>query len=170
MSTPQVRSRELLTDEGYLVATVEQKKRFPDRKKHECVHCRHQPMIEVSVDLWNAFDLIAVHPLLKETMFIQVTSASNHASRRNKVLSSFEAKLVLLAGARIRIHSWRKDEKLNRWVVREEEIVLRAFDQAPHYPNTVEEMREIRRREKMPDLPPGATLPLCPILDEDLPF
>ena len=156
--TPQLRSREMLTNEGWLVSTVEQQKSFPDKKKGPCEYCHHQPMVEIRVDLWNAFDLIAEHPLYKERMYIQVTEASNHSHRRNKVLASFEAKLVLLAGARVKIHSWRKDERLNRWVVREEEITLRDFAQAPHYPNSVREMREIRRRAKAPDLPPGATL------------
>ena len=161
--------QKLLTDQGWLVSTVEQKKRFPDRKKGPCPQCGHQPMIEVSVDLWNCFDLIAEHPFLKQRLYVQVTSASNHATRRNKVLSSFEANLLLLAGARIVIHSWRKDEKLNRWVARYEEITLKDFAQAPHYPVTVREMREIRRRAKAPDLPPGATLKFED-LGEDLPF
>ena len=156
--TPQLRSREMLTEEGWLVWTVEQHKSFPDKKQEPCLHCGHQPLVEIKLDLFGCFDLIAEHPLYKERLYVQVTSYTNHATRRNKVLSTFETKLLLMAGARVKIHSWRKDERLNRWVIREEEIKLRDFAQAPHYPNSVREMREIRRRAKAPDLPPGATL------------
>jgi hypothetical protein len=170
MSTPQIRSRELLTEEGYLVATVEGKKRFPAKGKGPCRTCGHQPLVEISVDLWNCFDLIAEHPQKRERIYVQVTSHTNHATRRNKILASFEAKLVLLAGARILVHSWRKDERLNRWTIREEEITLKDFQQAPHYPSTVAQLMEIRRRAKKPDLPPGTTLEFSPILDSEIPF
>ncbi len=158
MSTPQVRSRELLADEGYLVATVESIKRFPPKdpaKRVPCRACGHAPLVEIKVDLWNCFDLIAEHPQKQERIYVQVTSAANHATRRNKVLSSFEAKLVLLAG---------------RWTIREEEITLKHFQQAFAYPNTVKALQEIRRKAKKPDLPPGTSLPFSPILDSDTTF
>jgi hypothetical protein len=170
--TPQVRSRTNLAARGYLVATVESKKRFPDKKKHACPTCGHTPMIEVSVDLFNCFDLICEHPQRKERMYVQVTDQSNHSKRRNKILASFEAKLVLLAGARILIQSWRKDEKINRYMLREEEIVIADFKQAVSYPDTVAELLEIRRKEKKPDLPPGSTLNFChgSVDFSDIPF
>ena len=167
MSTPQVRSREMLQDQGYLIATVEARKSFPDKKKSACRVCGHQPMIDIKADLFNAFDILAVHPEKKEFAFVQVTSAANHSTRKNKILASMEAKLVLLAGAKIWVHSWRKDEDLNRWVVREEEITLKDYAQAPHYPNNVKQLLEIRRRAKAPDLPPGSTLPLSPDLGQE---
>ena len=160
MSTPQLRSRELLTEQGFLVATVEARKSFPDKKKQACRVCGHQPLIEVRTDLFGCFDLLAVHPLTQEVAFVQVTSYEHHSARRNKVLASFETKLVLLAGCKVWIHSWRKDERLNRWVIREEALSLKHFAQAPHYPSTVRQMLEIRRKAKAPDLPVGSTLPL----------
>jgi hypothetical protein len=42
--------------------------------------------------------------------------------------------------AKIFIHSWRKDERLNRWTIDEEEITLKHFAQAFAYPNTVKEL------------------------------
>jgi hypothetical protein len=170
MSTPQQRSRDLLTEQGFLVATVEARKSFPDNKKSACRACGHQPQIDYLTDLFGFADIFAIHPETKEIALVQVTTNTHHATRRNKILSSFEAKLVLLAGGEIWIHSWRKDSKLNRWIVRGEEITLKDFEQAPHYPNTVRELTEIRRKEKKPDLPPGADLPFSPILDNDLPF
>lgn len=168
--TPQLRSRKDLTDRGYLVSTVEQSKRFPDRKKKPCNCCKRPYLIEVKVDMWNIFDLVAVHPQYeREIVFVQVTgdSGGNHAARRNKILGSMEAKLVLLSGAKILIQSWKKVN--NRFQVREEWIRLKDYAQA-NYPDTVAELVEIRRKEKLDDLPPGTTIPFAPILDADIPF
>lgn len=158
--TPQARSRANLTERGYLVGTVESKKRFPDKKKHSCKACGNQPMIEISSDLWNVFDMVIVSPGSFLTAFVQVTSRNNHATRRNKILASMEAKLVLLSGARILIQSWEQKEERGRWEVKDEWITLEHFRTALHYPNTVAELVEIRRKEKKPDLPEGSTLPL----------
>lgn len=171
MSTPQVRSRELLTERGFLVGTVESTKKFPARDKKApkppCRACGHQQMVEISVDLWNVFDLIALHPETSEKVFVQVTAGTHHSDRKNKILASMEAKLVLLSGAKILIQTWNKDEKENRWKVREEEITLKDFAQAFAYPNTVRELQEIRRKERKDDFPPGTTLPLSPDLGQE---
>lgn len=175
MSTPQQRTRDNLTARGYLCGTVEGKKRFPDRKKHACKACGHVPMIEISVDLWNIFDLVAIKPLPEyeqdhhAPVFVQTTSRANHSTRRNKILGSMEAKLVLLSGARILLQSWGQNEK-KRWECRDEWIGLDQFESAHHYPNTVAELVEIRRKSKKDDLPPGSTLPLAIIPDSEMPF
>jgi hypothetical protein len=175
--TPQLRSRLNLTGRGYLVSTVESKKRFPDKKKQPCPVCQHKPMIEISVDLWNCFDLIALKPgTIDEDyeiltvprmswLFVQVTTQDHHADRKNKILGSMEAKLVLLSGAKILLQSWKKVD--NRFQLREEWITLRDFESAHFYPNTVAELMEIRRKEKLDDLPPGSTLPLSPDLGKE---
>jgi hypothetical protein len=176
--TPQQRSRDNLTARGYLVGSVERRKRFPDRKKSPCSICKNQPMIEISVDLWNIFDLVAVLPggdarnHLPCTVFVQTTSRTNHATRRNKVLASMEAKLVLLSGARILIQSWKQpDGEWGRWMCFDEWLTLADYAQAPHYPNSVAELVEIKRKAKFPDFPPGVTLPLSGDLkDEEMPF
>jgi len=175
MSSPQQRTRDNLTARGYLCGTVEGKKRFPDRKKSTCRACGHVPLIEISVDLWNVFDLVAVHPFPPmngvEVVFVQATTRVNHSTRRNKILGSMEAKLVLLSGARILIQSWRQKSAGARWEVFDEWITLDQFKDAHHYPNTVAELVEIRRKEKKPDLPIGSTLPLRSGVDlDDLPF
>jgi hypothetical protein len=41
--TPQQRTRDNLTARGYLVGTVEKKKKFPDKKKRPCKMCGHSP-------------------------------------------------------------------------------------------------------------------------------
>ena len=167
--TPQLRTRQRLTEMGYLVATVETKKRFPDKKKHQCKACGHLPMIEVSVDLWNVFDIIAVKPGESEflqtrhnpVVFVQTTTRANHSTRRNKILASMEAKLVLLSGASILIQSWRQEGgEGSRWQCFDEWITLDMYDSAPHYPNTVAELMEIKRKARKPSLPKGSTLPI----------
>lgn len=171
--TPQQRTRENLTARGFLVGTVEKKKKFPDRKKSPCKACGHQPMIEISSDLWEVFDIVAIHPGMigpvTMIVFVQTTSRTNHSTRRNKILASMEAKLVLMSGARILIQSWRQENGSNRWQFFDEWITPDQYKQAPHYPNTVAELVEIRRKEKKSDLPPGTTLPLAVDFDE-IPF
>ena len=185
-TTPQQRTRENLTARGYLVGTVEKKKKFPDRKKSPCRACNHQPMIEISSDLWEVFDIVAVKPLMPykprslgitsticgpDIVFVQTTSRNNHSTRRNKILASMEAKLVLLSGARILIQSWRQpDGARTAWQSYDEWITLEMYDQAPHYPNTVAELVEIKRKEKKPDLPKGSTLALSTVEFDEIPF
>ncbi len=183
--TPQQRTRDNLTTRGYLVGTVEGKKRFPDKKKSQCRACGHIPMIEISVDLFNIFDIVALHPLEKKQdspvfysqfanpiVFVQTTTRANHATRRNKILGSMEAKLVLLSGARILIQSWNQvGGQGSKWQFFDEWITLDQFKDAHFYPNTVAELVELRRKEKKPALPKGSTLPLETIEDFDnLPF
>ncbi len=170
--TPQQMTRNNLTARGYLVGTVERRKKFPDRKKGPCRACGHQPMIEISSDLWEIFDIVALHPLEGKqegpfyyqhgnpVVFVQTTSRANHSTRRNKILGSMEAKLVLLSGARILLQSWSQKSAGGRWECKDEWITLKEFESAHHYPNTVAELVEIRRKEKKPDLPSGSTLPL----------
>src|SRR5580658_8209814 len=103
MSELQRRTEALLRDRGYLTGSVERRKRFPSRGKTACSACGALPMIDIASDLFNVFDLIGFRPgyghLDDEVVLVQVTSASNHADRRNKILASAEAKLCLLSGA-----------------------------------------------------------------------
>ena len=154
-------------------------------------------MIEISSDLWEIFDLVAVKPADPSTsgwgatqngrltvedfspahlakhphiVFVQTTSRNNHSTRRNKILASMEAKLVLLSGAHILVQSWRQKEPGAKWQVFDEWIGIGDYAQAPHYPNTVEELMEIKRKAKLPDLPPGTEMQYEPIDDGELPF
>jgi hypothetical protein len=175
--TPQQRTRDNLTARGYLVGTVEKKKRFPDKKKHQCRACGNIPMIEISSDLWEVFDIVALKPgrmeYIGETgvVFVQTTSRTNHSTRRNKILASMEAKLVLLSGARILIQSWRQEGGAgSRWQAFDEWITLEMYASAHHYPNTVAELVEIKRKAKMDDLPPGAEIKFEGVKDSQIPF
>ena len=169
--TPQQRTRDYLTERGWLVATVERRKRFPDRKKHQCAVCGNRPMIEISSDLWEIFDLVAVHPEKScGCLFVQTTSRVHHATRRNKILASMEAKLVLLSGHLILLQSWRQSAEYSRWQAVDEWITIDQFSQAPHYPADVKGLMEIRRKDKKDFYPPGTELKYGAIKDSDLPF
>ena len=174
--TPQARTRQYLTDRGYLVGACEARKSFPAKGKSACKACGHVPLVSVSVDLWNIFDLVALKPISGDgsfsyggTVFVQTTSRANHSTRRNKILSSMEAKLVLLSGASILLQSWAQDGDTRRWSAKDEFITLADFRSALHYPNTVAELVEIKRKAKRPDFPKGSTLPLGDEFDDDLP-
>ena len=158
--TPQQKTRDHLTAQGFLVGTVESRKSFPDKKKSVCHACGHAPLISVSVDLWNVFDVLAIHPFTAEIILIQTTSRANHSTRRNKILSSMEAKLVLKSGIKILLQSWAQDADTRRWTPKDEWITLKDFKSALHYPNDVAGLIEIKRKAKRPDLPKGSTLPL----------
>jgi hypothetical protein len=149
-------------------------------------------MIDIAHDLWNVFDLIAVRPRMhgffpasefmerrnfdmeSGVVFVQVTSSANHATRRNKIIASAEAKLCILSGCLILIQSWRKKE--NRWQALDEWISIDQFVQG--LPDTVEQFYEDERRlklldrkSKLPPLPPGSTLPVSEYLeDAEIPF
>lgn len=173
--TPQQRTRNNLTVRGYLVGSVERRKKFPDRKKSPCRACGHQAMIEISSDLFEVFDIVAFKPTPfpvagQDIVCVQTTSRNNHSTRRNKILASMEAKLVLLSGARILIQSWRQETGSKKWQAYDEWITIEMYAQAPHYPNTVAELQEIKRKEKRPDLPPGTTIPFGEIKDAEIPF
>jgi hypothetical protein len=171
MATPQQRSRDNLTSRGYLVDSVERRKRFPDKKRKPCAACGEQPCIDIKADLFGFADLVAFRPVPNpDIVLVQTTSRTNHATRRNKILASMEARLCLLAGARILLQSWAQKGEGERWQVTDEWITLKDYEQAPHYPNTVHELLSIRRKAKAPDLPPGTELPFGAITDDSLPF
>ena len=167
MSDLQRRSMDHWRDQGYLVASVEHRKRFPAKGKPKCRACGHMPMIDIAVDMFGCFDLEVIHSD-GTIAFIQVTSHSNHATRREKILSSGEAKVCCIAGFKIIVESWKKVE--GRWQLRDEELTL---DQFPvDLPTSALDLYEMQRRAKLPELPAGATLFQKPefIQEEDIPF
>jgi hypothetical protein len=178
MSDLQHRSEELLKRRGFLTASVERRKTFPAKGKQHCKACGQVPLVNISVDLWNVFDLICLKIpsafKVSDIVFVQVTGSSNHATRRNKIIASSEAKLCLLSGARILIQSWKKVQ--HRYQVHDEWISLDQF--AVGLPDTVEQfyidqarLNLLDRKKHLPVLPPGTTLPLAEGLkDDEIPF
>lgn len=170
MSELQRKTEKLFREKGYLTASVEKRKRFPDKKRRACAVCHAQPMLDIAVDLWNVFDLLAVRPVKNDSgparVLIQVTDRTSHSKRRNKIIASSEAKIALSAGFSILIQSWRKEG--NRWQAQDEWISKDQF--CFGLAETAEQFYEDERRKKMPDLPAGSTLPLSDLSDESIPF
>ena len=178
MSDLQRRTEALLRSKGYLTASVERRKRFPARGKPACKACGALPMIDIAADLWNVFDLIAIRPLQPQqtgcvrvenknpVVFIQVSSASHHADRRNKIIASAEAKLCLLAGACILIQSWKKVN--NRYQAHDEWISLDQF--AFGLADTAEQFYEDEKRQKLLSRDPPGRMFSEPIAEDEIPF
>ena len=165
MSDLQRRTEALLQKRGYLTGSVERRKTFPAKGKQRCHACGQTPLISISVDLFNCFDLIAFRPSdgsqeNTAVILVQVTSAANHATRRNKIIASNEAKLCLLSGVQILVQSWRKKD--NRWQPLDEWIALNQF--ADGLPDTAEQFYEER------GLPAHKARAVSPIKDSELPF
>jgi len=158
VSVLQHRSMEHWRKQGYLVAPVEHRKRFPAPGKLACRCCGHRQMIDIAVDMFNCFDLLAIHPIwqggIANVVLIQVTDSTSRSKRREKIVTSPEAKLCSLAGIRILLETWKKRD--NRWQVTDEWI---SIDQFPvDLPTTVAGFEEKRRKEKLPDVPEGGEL------------
>lgn len=163
MSDLQRRSEQLLRSKGFLTASVERRKRFPDPKARKCQACGSVRMLDIASDMFGVFDLIAFK---HGVVLVQVTDRTSHSKRRNKILASPEAKLCLLHGALILLQSWRKVD--NRWQAQDEWLTLDMFPK--DLPATVEELYEAERKKKLPALPPGSTLIPDPDCAKDLPF
>ncbi len=102
MSSPTQRSKNLLEDQGYLVAVVE----------------KWNAHAKIRQDLFGFVDLIAIRE--GETLGVQTTSYSNVSARINKIAEHENVGMVRKAGWRIVVHGWHKVK--NRWVVREVDI------------------------------------------------
>lgn len=104
---------------GYIVAKVEQ--RIP--------HCF------VTRDAFNIFDLLAASRG-GGIVGVQVTSGSNGAARRDKILAEPQARVWIESGGRIFLHLWAKRNDRTAgarklYSLKEEEIVLADFPTAP---------------------------------------
>lgn len=174
MSDLQRRTEALLRGKGYLVASVERRKRFPDPKSKKCQACGLVRFLDIASDMFNVFDLACFRPTGGGVVLVQVTSSSNHASRRNKILASNEALLCLLSGASILVQSWRKVD--NRWMPHDEWISRDQFvtglaETAEQFYADQQRLNLLDRKKRLPALPPGTTLPLSGGLDdESIPF
>lgn len=103
MSSPTQRSLKRLRDEGWTVWVVEYWNGFTRRR----------------VDLFNAFDLLAVRG--EETMAIQTTSASNVSARVKKIEANEYVPVLRKAGWGLMCHGWDKGPN-GRWRCREVDV------------------------------------------------
>lgn len=114
--SPTQRSLKHLRQLGWKVAVVE----------------HWNPWVRIRQDLFGVFDLLALTG--SSIWAIQVTSTSNVASRRAKILASEEAKLWCQSGGFIQLHGWSKKGprgKVKKWTLTEETISAASWEQIP---------------------------------------
>jgi hypothetical protein len=83
------------------------------------------PQARKRIDLFGFADIVAVHPNIAGTLYVQTTSAANHAGHLAKVCAAPAARIVLGAGNRIWVCTWKKAGRL--WEPRIEEVFPHMF-------------------------------------------
>jgi hypothetical protein len=108
VSSPTARSLELLRREGWTAGVVE----------------RRLPRCFITVDLFNAFDIVAIRPDVPGVFAVQATgdNGGNHAARVRKLIAEAAVRTWLAAGNRAEVWSWRKAG--NRWQCRRQAVTL----------------------------------------------
>ena len=84
-------------------------------------------------DAWGFADLEAMHPASPGVLLVQVTTGTNHAARKRKILAEPRARLALQCRNRIQVISWRlwhRGRPRPRWEPRVEELTLADFPAA----------------------------------------
>ena len=104
MKKPVTRTLEYLTDRGWLAGRCD------------------RDVARISHDLYGFADIAAVKRTNPGTLYIQCTSASNHAARRKKLQSLREAVLICVAsGNQVEVWSWKDNsDEPRREVMRPE--------------------------------------------------
>ena len=100
--TTTKRSMDWLRKRGYTVCSVEQWISFPERK----FGVPTGKLIKIKRDAFGFCDILAVHPEHAGTLYVQTTTRTNQAARRNKILVEPAAETVLKSSNRVHIHGW----------------------------------------------------------------
>lgn len=108
--SPTQRTLALLRKNGYTAAVVE----------------RWNAYVKIRQDLFGFADLVAIHPDVSGTLYVQTTSGDNHSARVSKIVKCEAAKSCVMARNRVQVISWSK--KKNRWTPRIQEILLGDFE------------------------------------------
>lgn len=102
MVTPTSRSLDWLRKQGYVAGVVEHWLTFPETKNGKPTG----KTIRVRKDLFNVFDIVAVHPGIHGTLFVQTTDDTSVSKRLLKVLAQPEITKIIKAGNGVQIHGW----------------------------------------------------------------
>lgn len=101
MSSPTQRTLKHLRDLGYKAEVVE----------------RWNPHARVRHDLFNIIDVLALNET--EVVAVQTTTASNMKARIDKIAESDILPLLIRLEWRVIVHGWKKNNKSNRWELKE---------------------------------------------------
>lgn len=111
-ATPTAKTLEALRREGYTATVVE----------------RWNPHARRRQDLFGFGDILAIKSGVP-VLLVQCTTASNHSSRRRKILGLPEALEWLGTGNQIEVWSWKhKPGTRPAWSVRREPITAESFE------------------------------------------
>lgn len=107
------RSRKYLEANGYVVALVERSidvPKFPGSTER----------FKNKFDAFGFADLAAIHPQKTGTLWVQVTDHKHRAEHEQKILEATKAPVILQAGNRIQLHTWKaaKRQGLKIWNLR----------------------------------------------------
>lgn len=95
MSSPTVRSLNLLKKEGYIAQVVE----------------KYNAFAHVRIDLFGFIDVVAIHKDQTGVLGVQTTSASNMSARLTKIKANPHYLLWIKSGNKIELHGWSKKGK-----------------------------------------------------------
>jgi hypothetical protein len=102
-TSPQSRSHAWLKERGWVFGKTEKSVRIPDKTVPGGWRIFKQ-------DLFGFVDIVAVHPLARGVLFVQVTAnLGSHKTDRLKKIEEAEATIpILKAGNTIEFQAWRK--------------------------------------------------------------
>jgi hypothetical protein len=95
---PSARTKQFFQKLGFDIGDTEQKLRIPGRGM-------------ITRDLFGFADLVAIHPQLSGSWFIQTTTRPHAANRIQKALINPVLPRLLLGGNRFVVQSWAKQKK-----------------------------------------------------------
>lgn len=101
--TTTARSKSYLEKQGYMVALVERTVNAPKFEQG-----KPAGMFRNKFDAFGFADLVAVHPDITGTLYIQTTTTQHQAERQQKVLDARATRTILQSQNRIVVHGWKK--------------------------------------------------------------
>jgi hypothetical protein len=127
--SPTARTLHLCRRSGYLCGVVESWIPHLNRRR----------------DLFGGFDVFAAHPVRREVVLIQSTTADHLAGRLAKVKAVAQLPGLLAAGCKVQVHGWT--QRGTRWRV--EIVEIRPGDLGSV---VLQALGRRRRRERQPEL------------------
>ncbi len=90
MTSPTARSLAYLREKDYVCQVVEHFNTYSKTR----------------IDLFNAIDLVAIHPYITGVLGVQATTKDNISARVKKCEAEPKMKIWLAAGNRLEVHGW----------------------------------------------------------------
>jgi hypothetical protein len=108
--SPTGRTLDLLRRSGYLAAVVE----------------TWVPRVNRRRDLFRFADVLGVHPVRREVILVQTTTAGHVAHRLAKIKAIPELAAILASGCKVSVHGW--DKRAGQWHCRIVDVLSGDLD------------------------------------------